>query len=126
MSDPNSDGRTEESRREIRRVSDSMPRLRPSERRKYRVKVFKSGNSMALRLPAELGLRPGTEMSLSVEDGELFSFEPVDRPKRKLNVAKFWGLAPDLLPLTRQERMFDPSKRPWDDPDWPGWPDRQP
>lgn len=113
----------EEYRRAIRRASGSVPWLKAGERKTYRVKVFKSGNSMALRLPAELGFQPGTEMELTSENGEAFSFEPVERPKRKLNVAKFWGIEPELKPLAPEDRTIDSSPRPWDDPEWPGWPD---
>ena len=35
----------------------------------YRAKVFKSGNSLALRLPKALGLEAGMEMELSVGPG---------------------------------------------------------
>ena len=113
-------------RRQVRRLAGSVPWQKATERRRYRVKVFKSGNSMALRLPAELGLAAGTEMNLEVEDGEHFSFEPIDRPKRKLNVAKFWGTVPDLQPISPEDRVFEPSQRPWDDPEWAGWSDEQP
>lgn len=114
-----------EYRRRIRRLSGSMPGPKGTERRRYRVKVFKSGNSLALRLPAELGLAAGTEMNLEVENGEYFSFEPVDRPKRKLDVARFWGTVPDLQPIATEDRLFEPSQRPWDDPRWPGWPEEE-
>ena len=111
----------EEYRKRIGRLYGSAPWLKTKEVRTFRAKVFKSGNSLALRLPAGLGLTAGTEMELRVEDGVHFSFEPVERPKRKLNVAKFWGTVPDLQPISPEDRVFEPSKRPWDDPDWPGW-----
>lgn len=106
----------------LERVVGSVPWLKPNEVKHYRVKLFKSGNSLALRLPAELGLKPGTEMNLRVENGEYFTLEPVDPPKRKVNIAKFWGTVPDLQPIAPEDRVFEPSRRPWDDPDWPGWP----
>lgn len=88
----------------------------------YRAKVFKSGNSLALRLPKGLGLQEGTEMLLREEQGR-YIVEPADAPKRKFNIQKVWGSGESLdLPLIRdQDRMFEPSPRPWDDPDWPGW-----
>jgi antitoxin VapB len=107
--------------RRLDRVFGSAPWLKPIEKKRFRVKVFKSGNSLALRLPAGLGLQAGTEMNLEVENGDLFTFEPVDRPKRKVNVAKFWGIAPELKPIADEDRAFDDSARPWDDPNWPGW-----
>ncbi len=105
---------------DLDRIYGSMPWLKAREVKRYRVKVFKSGNSIALRLPAELGLAAGSEMNLEVEDGEHFSFEHVDRPKRKVNVAKFWGVLPDLQPIAPEDRVFDSSERPWNDVDWPG------
>ena len=74
----------------------------------YRAKVFKSGNSVALRLPKALGLVEGDEMRIVREDRAGFTVEPVEAPKR-------------LKPLTREEREFEDSPRVWDDPDWPGW-----
>ena len=47
--------------------------------KEYRAKVFKSGNSLALRLPKALGLEEGTEMIVREERGE-FRFEPADKP----------------------------------------------
>lgn len=86
----------------------------------YRAKVFKSGNSVALRLPKALGLTEGTEMTLREEQGR-YIVEPVEKPKRKINLDGIAGALPGLQPLTPEERVFDPSPRPWDDPDWPGW-----
>lgn len=103
----------------LSRVLGSAPWLKPVERKRYRVKFFKSGNSLAMRLPAELGLKPGTEVELEVENGEHFSFELPNLPKRKLNVAKFWGILPDLELIAPEDRVFDEPRRPWDDPDWP-------
>jgi len=86
----------------------------------YRAKVFKSGNSLALRLPKALGLKEGTEMIVR-EDRSGFSVQPVEAPKRKIDVGKFVGKAPWLKPLKPEDRLFDHSPCPWDDPSWPGW-----
>ena len=86
--------------------------------KEYRAKVFKSGNSLALRLPKALGLVEGTEMTVREDRGQ-FTFEPVDAPKRKIDLTGIWGSIPGLKPLTREEREFEHSPRPWDDPDWP-------
>lgn len=75
----------------------------------YRAKVFKSGNSLALRLPAALGLKEGAEMTLREEKGK-FTFEPV-QSERKIDVSKFAGKAPWLEPLPRED--FDDSPRDW-------------
>ncbi|CAN5312619.1 hypothetical protein BH10PSE14_BH10PSE14_44630 [soil metagenome] len=47
-------------------------------------------------------------MDLRVEDGEAFSFEPVDRPKRKFAVDKIWGSAEGLELIQPEDRLFVP------------------
>jgi antitoxin VapB len=44
----------------------------------YRAKIFKSGNSLALRLPKALGLEEGTEMMLR-EMPMGYAFEPASK-----------------------------------------------
>jgi antitoxin VapB len=89
------------------RIAGTAPWLKPRQVKHFTAKIFKSGNSVALRLPAGLGLEPGMEMDLRVEDGDVFSFEPIDRPKRKFNVAKVWGSASDLNLIEDDARMFE-------------------
>lgn len=72
----------------------------------YRAKVFKSGNSVALRLPKALGLKDGDEMVLR-EDRGRFEFEPADTPVRKLDISGFAGKAPWLKPISRELREFE-------------------
>lgn len=86
----------------------------------YKAKVFKSGNSLALRLPKALGLEEGAEMRLREEHGR-FTFEPASAPKRKISGEGWMGAIPWLKPLTPEEREFEDSPRVWDDPDWSGW-----
>ena len=57
----------------------------------YRAKVFKSGNSLALRLPKALGLEAGMEMELAVDAGGGYSLNPIEPPKQKLDISGFWG-----------------------------------
>ena len=92
----------------------SMPWLKPKHVQHFTAKVFKSGNSLALRLPAGLGLEPGAEMDLRVEDGTAFSFEPKERPKRKFNIAKVAGSARDLQPIRPEDRLFEERPLSWD------------
>ena len=84
--------------------------------REYRAKVFKSGNSVALRLPKGMGVAEGTEMRIVREEQSGFRVEPVDVPKRKIDLTGIAGAIPWLKPIAR-----DDSPRVWDDPDWPGW-----
>jgi antitoxin VapB len=103
----------EEYRRRFERPAGSMAGPTTRNAKTFKAKVFKSGNSLALRLPAELGLTAGMEMELKVEDGQPFSFEPVDRPKRKLNVDAFWGKATGLKLMAPEDRVFEERKLDW-------------
>lgn len=85
-----------------------------------KTKTFKSGNSVAVRLPASLGVAPGVEMTVREERGR-YIVEPVEAPPRKIDLTGIYGSCPGLKPLTPEEREFDPSPRVWDDPDWHGW-----
>jgi len=78
----------------------------------YSAKVFKSGNSLALRLPKALGLKEGTEMRLREAHGK-YSFEPVDAPKRKIDVSKFLGKCPWLEPIAPKDRIFEERELDW-------------
>lgn len=81
--------------------------------REYRAKTFKSGNSIALRLPKALGLREGEEMILREEGGK-FEFEPVPTERRKVNVNAFWGTVPGLKPLRPEDRIFEERELDWE------------
>ena len=74
----------------------------------YRAKVFKSGNSVALRLPKALGVKEGTEM-LVREEHSKFTFEPLDAPRKKLDISGFAGKAPWLKMAPREDFEERPS-----------------
>ncbi len=88
--------------------------------KEYRAKVFKSGNSVALRLPKAMGIEEGTEMRVR-EAPMGFQIEPVEAPRRKIDVSKFAGKAPWLKPIPPELRELEDDPRPWDHPDWPNW-----
>lgn len=76
----------------------------------YRAKVFKSGNSLALRLPKALGLEEGAEMIVR-EDRGRFTFEPANAPKPKIDLTGIAGSMPWLEEIPRED--FDDSPRDW-------------
>lgn len=96
------------------RVLGSAPRLRASEKKYYRAKVFKSGNSLAVRIPAGTKLAAGMEMNLTIENGEFLALEPIERPKRKFNVAKVAGSATALRYIKDEDRLFEERHLRWD------------
>lgn len=83
--------------------------------RDYRAKVFKSGNSLAVRLPKALGAVEGTEMLVREERGK-FILEPV-KPDEFIDISGFWGKAPWLTVPPRED--FDDPPRVWERDDWP-------
>jgi antitoxin VapB len=122
MSDPH-DNRFREERQpfNFEGATPYAPPAKPGAQGPFRAKIFKSGNSLALRLPAALGLEAGMEMELTVEAAGAYALRAANAPKRKIDVSKFAGKAPWLKELTREDREFEHSPRPWDDPDWLGW-----
>ncbi len=73
----------------------------------HRLKVFKSGNSLALRLPKALGLEAGMELELTLNRGGGYTLSRVEPPKARLDISGFWGKCPWLEPLPRELREFE-------------------
>ncbi|MEH3105737.1 MAG: AbrB/MazE/SpoVT family DNA-binding domain-containing protein [Sphingomonas fennica] len=73
-----------------------------------RTRVFKTGNSVAVRLPKAFGLAVGTEMEVVQEaDGGVY-LRPV---RRKIDLTGIAGTMPWLKPLPRED--FDDPERDW-------------
>ena len=79
----------------------------------YRAKVFKSGNSLALRLPKALGFREGDEMVLREEAGR-YVVEPVSVALDRIDLTGIAGSIPWLKPLTDEERIMEPRELDWE------------
>ncbi len=73
----------------------------------YRAKIFKSGNSLALRLPKALGLKEGSTMILR-EDHSEFVFRRADEPRKKIDVSSFWGKAAGMVHVPSPKEDFEP------------------
>lgn len=73
----------------------------------YRSKVFKSGNSVALRLPKALGILEGTEMRVREERGS-FIIEPAAAGGERIDLTGIYGSIPGLRPLTPDDRIMEP------------------
>lgn len=78
----------------------------------YRAKTFKSGNSVALRLPKGLGVTEGREMTVREERGR-YIVEPVKEPSRKIDLTGIYGSCPGLKPLAQKDRKMEPRKLDW-------------
>jgi antitoxin VapB len=75
----------------------------------HRLKVFKSGNSLALRLPKALGLEAGMELELTVSAGGGYTLSQVEPPKRKIDISGFWGKCPGIKLAPREDFDERPS-----------------
>lgn len=75
----------------------------------YIGKTFKSGNSVALRLPKGLEVPEGTEVRMVKEAPMSFRVEPVEQPRRKLDISGFWGKAKGLKVPERRDFEERPS-----------------
>ena len=97
------------------RIFGSAPWMKANEKQRHKTKIFKSGNSLAVRIPAGTDLVAGMEMELVVEHGQFLSYEPVDQPKRKFNIAKVAGSATSLRLIEDDERLFEERSLNWPD-----------
>ena len=68
--------------------------------------MFKSGNSLALRLPKELGMKEGATMVLR-EERAGFLVEPEAAPRKTIDISGFAGKAPGLKPLAPELKEFE-------------------
>jgi antitoxin VapB len=76
--------------------------------KEYRAKVFKSGNSLALRLPKDLGLKEGSTMVLR-EQALGFVAEPAEAPRKTIDISGFAGKLPGFKPAPREDFEERPS-----------------
>jgi len=75
-------------------------------------KTFKSGNSVAVRLPKSLGVEPGTEMRVREEQGK-YVLEPVQEAPQKIDLTGIAGSMPWLKPIERDEEDYEDIPREW-------------
>lgn len=68
--------------------------------KEVRSRTFKSGNSVALRLPKALGIEEGVEMTVREEQGR-YVVEPVGTGHRRIDLDRIYGSCPGLKPVRR-------------------------
>lgn len=68
----------------------------------YTAKSFRSGNSVAIRVPAGLGIQPGQEWVAEWVDEELHLRSKI-APPRKIDVSGFAGKAPGVQLAERHD-----------------------
>jgi len=87
--------------------------------KEYTARSFKSGNSVAIRIPAALGVEADREWTVVEQDGNLV-LQPKNKPKRKFNIEKVRGCAigSGLQFIKAEDRAFKERPLLWDDPEW--------
>lgn len=76
--------------------------------KEYTAKSFKSGNSVAIRIPAALGVEPNGEWLVSMEDGEIH-LRRKPEVQETIDVSGFWGKAPGIKMWPREDFEERPS-----------------
>lgn len=77
--------------------------------KEIRAKTFKSGNSVALRLPKALGIKEGMEMTVREEQGR-YVVEPAETGRKRIDLSFLDGRKPlGLKRLSAKDREIDPS-----------------
>jgi len=74
-------------------------------------KTFKSGNSVAVRLPKALGIEAGTEMRVREERGK-YVLEPVKEDQKRIDLTGIYGSCPGLKPVKRLKMV--PRELDWE------------
>jgi antitoxin VapB len=81
--------------------------------KEVRAKTFKSGNSVALRLPKALGIKEGVEMTVREEHGK-YVVQPVDTPKKTIDLSFLKGRSLGLRPLRPEDREIEDRELDWE------------
>lgn len=76
--------------------------------KEYTAKSFKSGNSVAIRIPAALGVEPDREWTVSMDEGQLH-IRPKPPETKHIDVSGFWGKAPGIRLAPREDFEERPS-----------------
>lgn len=78
-----------------------------------KARTFKSGNSVALRLPKALGVEAGAEMTVREEHGR-YIVEPARKPSDRIDLTGIAGSMPGLKPLLPEDREFEERELDWE------------
>ncbi len=78
-----------------------------------KTKTFKSGNSVAVRLPKALGVEAGVEMTVREERGR-YIVEPVEEPApgKKIDLSAIYGCLPPGS-IRREPEDVEDIPREW-------------
>ena len=82
--------------------------------KEYPAKSFKSGNSVAMRMPVALGVAPDREWRVHKEDDGRIVILPKIPVAQKIDLTGIWGSCPGLKPLKAEDRVFEERELDWE------------
>ena len=77
-------------------------------------KIFKSGNAMAVRLPASFKAVAGTPVEVREEQGRWVVEALANKDEGYIDLTGIAGAAPWLKPLTPEDREIDERELDWE------------
>jgi antitoxin VapB len=80
--------------------------------KEYAAKSFKSGNSVAIRMPAALGVEPEQEWTVVREDNGDLVIRSRSNPG-KIDLSGIYGSKPGLHPQTPETRVMEGRGLDW-------------
>lgn len=75
-------------------------------------KSFKSGNSVAIRIPAALGVEPDREWTIERIDGDL-RLRLKSKGSDRIDLTGIYGRGAGLKPLTPEDRLLEERELDW-------------
>lgn len=75
-------------------------------------KSFKSGNSVAIRIPAALGVEPDREWTIERVDGALH-IRPRLPENQRIDLTGIYGRGAGLKPLAPEDRVLEARELDW-------------
>jgi len=76
-------------------------------------RTFKSGNSVAVRLPKALGIEPGTEMRVREEQGKYVLERVRDERPARIDLSGIYDSKPGFQPIAREAEEYEDIPREW-------------
>jgi antitoxin VapB len=76
--------------------------------KEHNARSFRSGNSVAIRIPSALGVEPGMDWTVEAQGNDLV-LRPRQAPRRTIDVSGFAGKAPGIRLAPREDFDERPS-----------------
>ena len=81
--------------------------------KEYTAKSFRSGNSVAIRMPAALGVEPDREWIVARDDNGDLVVKACDPQAKRIDLTGIYGSKPGLKPLSSEDRSLSGRNLDW-------------